>query len=283
MLRLVSRPFFSLVSSRSLSLWSKLTGKKWKETDPESRATEPVQGTQNGTKNGKETGTKNGTETGSRGNRSGTTSREKEAKGGDENTENVVIVEDETGLPTNRVAVARSSNIKGSVKKMTELLHRVRGLPVDEAIRQMGFHMKFRRAKVIGAVIKAARTTAVNCMDMDPKRLYVAEAITNRDSIIKRIQFHAKGKTGVLRHRYSNLIIKVKEWSEEEMEKRCGRFGTQTDQVLTMRKQKIARRIAWLKTLSVRSSAAKKAKNALKASFTRKRAEQILAASKNAL
>jgi hypothetical protein len=81
---------------------------------------------------------------------------------------------------SDRQATAYRGNIRGSVKKMRELLHRIRDMPVDEAIRQMSFHHKHRRAAAIRYALENARANAVNTFNMDSTRLYVGSSFHRR-------------------------------------------------------------------------------------------------------
>lgn len=87
--------------------------------------------------------------------------------------------------------------------------------------------------------------------------IMVAEALCGRDMALKRMIFHARGKTGVLQHRFSNLVIRVKEWPEGKMNVHMGRTGTLTETRIAKRTLERERRESWLQTLRAKGEAAK--------------------------
>lgn len=157
-----------------------------------------------------------------------------------------------------RLVLARKRNVKGSVKKMAELLHRVRELPVDEAMHQMKFHAKARRSTAIADAILSAKRNAINTFNMDPARLYVAEAFSTRAKALRRVALHARGRASMMQRRFSHLTIKVKERSEEEMSSHRGRFGTLSDTQVEKRKKERARRSGWLRKVKIQNKSISK-------------------------
>lgn len=84
-----------------------------------------------------------------------------------------------------------------SPKKLNVVAQLVRGLSVREALAQLALLPK-RGARVAEGVLKAASANAVHNHGLDGGRLRVAKAFVGKGQFLKRVRFHARGKTGVV-------------------------------------------------------------------------------------
>lgn len=81
-----------------------------------------------------------------------------------------------------------------SPKKLNVVAALVRGLSVEEALAQLALLPK-RGARVAEKVICAARANAAHNHGLDAPRLRVKLAFVGKGTYLKRIKFHARGKT----------------------------------------------------------------------------------------
>eukprot|EP00455_Lapot_gusevi_P017222 TRINITY_DN1912_c0_g1_i10.p1 TRINITY_DN1912_c0_g1~~TRINITY_DN1912_c0_g1_i10.p1 ORF type:complete len:135 (+),score=21.10 TRINITY_DN1912_c0_g1_i10:106-510(+) len=120
-------------------------------------------------------------------------------------------------------------------------MRRVRGLSVNEAMAQMMLHRK-QRSKVIYRILRNAKDHAINNFGLDPAKLYVAEAIVNKGTHLKRMIPHAKGRAGIMIKRYCRLTVLVQEWPSDEkglpQDGRVGRVGRRYDTILRHEEQR---------------------------------------------
>lgn len=87
----------------------------------------------------------------------------------------------------------------------------VRGLSVEEAFSQLAVAGPQVGARVTAHVLRSARANAVNNLGLDASRLRIASAVVNKGTYLKRIKFHARGRSGVMHHPKSHLRVVVEE------------------------------------------------------------------------
>lgn len=97
-----------------------------------------------------------------------------------------------------------------SPKKLSVVARLVRGLACDEAVAQCALLPK-RGARLIEETLASARANAVANHGLDDARLRVAEAFVTKGSYLRRIMYHARGKTGVVHRPRSHLTVVVAE------------------------------------------------------------------------
>ncbi|XP_072756949.1 large ribosomal subunit protein uL22m [Anoplolepis gracilipes] len=103
------------------------------------------------------------------------------------------------------------ANIKYSPKKMWYVASFVRGMSVDEAVKQLSFlHMK--GAEIAKEVILEAQRLAVENHNVEFKsNLWVAESFSNKGVVIKGLRRHAKGRKGTIHYRHVHYFVRLEE------------------------------------------------------------------------
>ena len=130
---------------------------------------------------------------------------------------------------TRSYSLARHRSIQITPTKLNDICRLVRGLAAHEAIAQCALAPK-KKARLVGACIRAAVTAGVNNFQMSAERLYVAEAIVGAGAHLKRVEWKGRGKTGIKRRYFSHLTIILKEQPTllAAGEKLQGMWGVQT-------------------------------------------------------
>ncbi|XP_070156393.1 large ribosomal subunit protein uL22m [Polyergus mexicanus] len=103
------------------------------------------------------------------------------------------------------------ANIKYSPKKMWYVAGFVRGMSVDEAVKQLSFlHMK--GAEIAKEVILEAQHLAVENHNVEFKsNLWVAESFSTKGIVIKGLRRHARGRKGTIHYRYCHYFVRLEE------------------------------------------------------------------------
>ena len=108
-------------------------------------------------------------------------------------------------------AVSKAQYLRGSARKMRQVIDLVRGKNVEEALNTLHFTRKksaFRLEKVV-------RSAVANAMNIhgdkihDPNRLMIIEALCNDGPMMKRIRPRAMGRAYRIRKRTCHLKIVV--------------------------------------------------------------------------
>ncbi|KAL0117839.1 hypothetical protein PUN28_008912 [Cardiocondyla obscurior] len=103
------------------------------------------------------------------------------------------------------------ANIKYSPKKMWYIASFVRGMSVDEAVKQLSFLCK-KGAVIAKEVILEAQNLAVQEHNVEFKsNLWIAESFCKKGIVIKGIRRHAKGRMGVIHYRYCHYFVRLEE------------------------------------------------------------------------
>jgi large subunit ribosomal protein L22 len=95
----------------------------------------------------------------------------------------------------------------------------IRGLPVEKAIIQTTFSPK-KAAIFIKEVLMDTHDRAQRVYNCTKGNLYVAESYVGRGPILKRIRYHAKGRFGTERNRYSHYFLILREGPPPKKKKR---------------------------------------------------------------
>ncbi|XP_014261257.1 39S ribosomal protein L22, mitochondrial [Cimex lectularius] len=102
-------------------------------------------------------------------------------------------------------------NIKYSPKKMWYVACFVRGMSVDEAVRQLSFVNK-KGAVYVKEAILEAQELAVEKHNVEFKsNLWVAESFTGKGYVIKGYRKHARGKIGMVKYKYCHYFVRLEE------------------------------------------------------------------------
>ncbi|XP_078371805.1 large ribosomal subunit protein uL22m-like [Oculina patagonica] len=111
-------------------------------------------------------------------------------------------------------------DVKGSPTKFNLVAKQIRGLQIDEAIKQMTFSPK-RAAGIIKQVIEEARDIAVEKHGIEDKtHLWVAQSFSTKGRYIKKIRYHAMGRFGIMHKKYCHYYVVLKEGTGQQKNKR---------------------------------------------------------------
>ncbi|CAN7937001.1 unnamed protein product [Ixodes hexagonus] len=103
------------------------------------------------------------------------------------------------------------NQIRYSPKKMLALTQFIRGMSIDEAIKQLSFVHK-KGAKIMIEVLKEAQELAVKHHNVEFKsNLWVAESFTGKGVCIKGVRRHARMRLGEIRYQYSHYFVRLVE------------------------------------------------------------------------
>ena len=107
-------------------------------------------------------------------------------------------------------ARASLNYLRISPRKVGIVLDLIRGKSVAQAVAIMENTPKAACEPLV-KLVKSAAANAENNHQMDPEKLYVAEAIATGGPIIKRIRPRAQGRAFRINKRTSHVTIVVKE------------------------------------------------------------------------
>ncbi|CCI42950.1 unnamed protein product [Albugo candida] len=105
-------------------------------------------------------------------------------------------------------------DIRVSPRKLTYLAQQVRGLPAEEALLQMKFSRK-RRATIVKATVQNAVNLADIRYNIEPENLKISEAFVTKGKYLKRLRIMGRGRSGIMHHPFSHLVIVLKEFEPE--------------------------------------------------------------------
>ncbi len=108
-------------------------------------------------------------------------------------------------------AVAR--NLRISPQKLNLVAQLIRGKKVNTALADLEFSSK-RIARDVRKCLESAIANAENNHDLDIDDLVVAQAFVGKSIVMKRIQFHGRGRTGRVTKPFSNITIVLRQAGE---------------------------------------------------------------------
>jgi large subunit ribosomal protein L22 len=108
-------------------------------------------------------------------------------------------------------AVAR--NLRISPRKLNLVAQLIRGKKVTTALADLEFSQK-RIARDVKKCLESAIANAENNHDLDIDELVVSQAFVGKSIVMKRIQFHGRGRTGRVTKPFSNITIVVRQAGE---------------------------------------------------------------------
>jgi ribosomal protein L22 len=97
-----------------------------------------------------------------------------------------------------------------SPKKLNAVAQLTRGLSVEQALAQCELLPK-KAARLVLVALRSAAANATHNHGLAAERLVVQKAFVGKGRFLKRIKFHARGKTGVMHHGVSRLTIILEE------------------------------------------------------------------------
>ncbi|XP_065213186.1 large ribosomal subunit protein uL22m [Planococcus citri] len=102
-------------------------------------------------------------------------------------------------------------NLKYSPKKMWYVCRFVRGLTIDEALKQLALVGR-KGAEIATRAINEAADMAVKDHNVEFRtNLWIAECFHGRGVMVKGVRRHAKGRIGLVHYRYCNFYIRLEE------------------------------------------------------------------------
>ncbi|XP_033338710.2 mitochondrial ribosomal protein L22 [Megalopta genalis] len=103
------------------------------------------------------------------------------------------------------------TNIKYSPLKMWYAACFVRGMTIDEAIKQCSF-IPQKGGAIIKETLLEAQRMAVEEHNIEYKsNLWVAESFSSKSIVIKGIRRHARGRAGEVRYKYCHYFVRLEE------------------------------------------------------------------------
>ena len=103
---------------------------------------------------------------------------------------------------------AVSTNTGISVKKVKPIIDLVRGMPVDEALRELRF-MTSPVAARVAKVVKSAAANAENELVGRSSELRIVEIFANEGPRMKRFRARARGRVASIIRRNSHITVVV--------------------------------------------------------------------------
>ncbi|CAG9836976.1 unnamed protein product [Diabrotica balteata] len=108
------------------------------------------------------------------------------------------------------------TNIKYSPWKMWYIACLIRGMPVDEAIKQLKFVVK-KGAKDVREVLEEAKELAVKEHNVEfASNLWVAESFVGKGAVIKGMRRHARQRFGIVEYVHCHYFVRLEEGQPPE-------------------------------------------------------------------
>ncbi|XP_071452520.1 large ribosomal subunit protein uL22m [Hetaerina americana] len=103
------------------------------------------------------------------------------------------------------------SDIRYSQKKMWYVACLVRGMSVDEAVKQLSFLIK-KGATAVKEAILEAQQLAVEKHNVEFKsNLWVAESFVGKGRLVKGLRRHARKRAGEIRYNFCHYFVRLEE------------------------------------------------------------------------
>ncbi|CAG5134441.1 unnamed protein product, partial [Candidula unifasciata] len=129
----------------------------------------------------------------------------------------VVYPPTKPGEPERPAEVCHSRfQIKYSMKKLWFVAVMVRGMSIDEAIKQLSFY-KRKGAAHVKEVLEEAQEMAVRDHNVEFKsNLWIADSFVTKGIVVKGVRKHARGRKGIIHYRYTNYYVRLREGKPPE-------------------------------------------------------------------
>ncbi|XP_041972875.1 39S ribosomal protein L22, mitochondrial [Aricia agestis] len=105
----------------------------------------------------------------------------------------------------------QKTNIKYSPEKLWYVASFVRGMTVDEAIKQLSFVHKKGAAFVKEAILEAQERAVTEHNVEFKSNLWIAESFSNKGAVVKGLRRHARQRMGEVRYTYSHYFVRLEE------------------------------------------------------------------------
>jgi len=107
--------------------------------------------------------------------------------------------------------VHQRANIKYSTKKLWYIACMIRGMSVDEAIKQLSFY-KRKGSAVVKEVILEAQEMAVRDHNVEYKsNLWIEDSFVRKAKTVYGLRRHAKGRFCRIHYRYTHYFLRLRE------------------------------------------------------------------------
>jgi len=107
-------------------------------------------------------------------------------------------------------ATAKVTYVRMTQRKVMIVLDLIRNQPVDKALAILKYTPRAACEPAL-KVLKSAIANAENNHNMDPERLYVAEAYAGQGPILKRMRARAKGSGTRINKKTSHITVVLRE------------------------------------------------------------------------
>lgn len=115
-------------------------------------------------------------------------------------------------------ALARSTVLRTSARKLNLVAASIRGLKVADALTALNFTTR-RIAVDVKKALEAAIANAENNHQLDVDKLFVAEAYCGRTFSMRRSHARGRGKSAPIEKPFSNITVVVREMSKDAQPK----------------------------------------------------------------
>ncbi|CAD7090781.1 unnamed protein product [Hermetia illucens] len=113
--------------------------------------------------------------------------------------------------PRNAYVCHMKTNIKYSPDKMWYIASFVRGMTVDEAVKQLSFILR-KGAKYAKETILEAQKIAVERHNVEFKsNLWIAESFVGKGRYFRGVRRHARGRTGEVEYKHCHYFVRLEE------------------------------------------------------------------------
>ncbi|XP_063979663.1 large ribosomal subunit protein uL22m [Diachasmimorpha longicaudata] len=103
------------------------------------------------------------------------------------------------------------ANIKYSPKTMWYIASFVRGMTVDEAVKQLSFCLKKGAFAAKETILEAQKMAVENHNVEFKSNLWVAESFATKGKVVHGIRRHAKARVGRITYRYVHYYVRLEE------------------------------------------------------------------------
>ncbi|XP_037070263.1 39S ribosomal protein L22, mitochondrial-like [Pollicipes pollicipes] len=108
------------------------------------------------------------------------------------------------------------TDVKYSQKKMWYIASMIRGMSIEEALKQLKFVNK-KGAKIATEALLEAQDMAVKFHNVEFKNnLWVAESFATKARVLKGLRRHARVRVGVVHYRYTHYFLRLEEGAPPE-------------------------------------------------------------------
>lgn len=113
-------------------------------------------------------------------------------------------------MANEQTAIAKSKGLRTGQQKLNVLAQMIRGMNVADALAQLTFSKRGMSLDV-KKCLQSAIANAENNNNMNVDNLYVAEAYTGKNMVMRRFRARAKGRGVRILKPFSNITIVLKE------------------------------------------------------------------------